>query len=456
MDHGLDGGSICRLAGQSSALIKRIGVRKENVLGLQKEIIMKLTRIHQFSAAATIFAFAAITVFAQSPGSLDTTFGSGGKVILQVHNSIPTWPDGMAVQADGKIVAIVGAFTNGEKLIRLNSDGSFDTSFGNGGIVAFTWAFTSGSTTYYGNAYSVALQNIGGQERMVVAGAGHVLSSRKVVSALRLTRFMPDGSIDTTFGTNGNTVINTGYALTMSLQPDGKILTVGDLGKLVRLNANGTLDTTFGSGGVVNSGYGRAIAVDSSGGILVGGYTTIGKGNGARQAMSVKRYNSSGAVDTGFGTSGTATADFGAGTSSSIWNLVIDTTLGNTIVAGGTVGSSGFGIARFTSNGLADTSFGGTGRVSGSGASGRGLVMQPDGKILVTGQSNSDFGLVRFNYDGSLDTGFGNGGSVVTDVYGADYSNVSVLQIDPICSCPKIVMSGGATPITTFARYIVQ
>ena len=410
---------------------------------------MKSMRINSFIAATAILVFLTpFTVTAQTAGSLDTTFGTGGKVILQIHNSIPVYPEGVAVQADGKIVAVVGY--NDEQLMRLNSDGSLDSTFGNAGIVRFTWSIG----TSYGNVLALALQRVGADERIVVAGYSPLKIGRNFVNALHVSRFMPDGGVDTSFGNNGHTIINTGYASTVAIQPDGKILTVGsEGGKLVRLNADGTLDTSFGSGGIVNSGAARAITVDATGRITIGGSKTIGKGNNARTIMSLKRFSANGAVDTGFGTSGVATADFGLGTSSQIWNLMIDV-LGN-IVAGGTVGSS-FGIARFTSSGLADTSVGDTGRISGSGASGRGLVMQPDGKLVITGQSNNDFGLVRYNFDGSLDVGFGNNGGVVTDVYGADYSNVSVLQIDPICACPKIVMSGGAAPNTTFARYIVQ
>lgn len=389
----------------------------------------------------------AFCVMAQTPGDPDPTFGTDGKVILQVHNSIPVYPEGMAVQSDGKIVAVVGYDI--EQLMRLNSDGSLDSTFGTGGIVRFTWSVG----TSYGNVTALALQNVGGQERIVVAGYSPLQVGRNNVAALHVERFMPDGSVDTSFGTNGHTVINTGYADAIAIQPDGKILTVGgDAGKLVRLNANGTLDTAFGSGGVVNSGYGRSLAINAAGGILVGGYVTIGKGNKARQIMTVKRYSSSGVADTGFGSAGIATADFG--TTSQLWNLAIDV-LGN-ILAGGS--APGPALARFTPNGLVDTTFGGTGKVvfPGLAGAGRGLVMQNDSKIVVTGQSNNNFGLVRFNYDGSVDTGFGNGGSVVADVYGADFSNVSVLQIDPLCACPKIVMSGGAVPNTTFARFIVQ
>jgi uncharacterized delta-60 repeat protein len=394
------------------------------------------------------------------PGALDPAFGTGGKAIYQIHNSLGVAPDGMTVQADGKIVAVVGYDV--EQLVRLNTDGSLDQSFGVGGIVRFTWSL-AGS---YGDVQAVAMQNVVdpvtlvSEQRIVIAGLGHIQSGRNIIGGLRVSRYRPDGSVDTSFGSpggNGSTFVNTGYASAIAIQSDGKIVTVGvDNGKLVRLTANGILDTSFGTGGVVSTYASRALAIDSAGGILVGGSTSIGKGNKARSIMAAKRYTTDGNVDASFGTAGVATADFGV--SSQMWRLIIDA-VGN-IVAGGTVGN-GAGIARLTSNGINDPSFGTSGKVMYTTFSGpffgRGLAIQPvDGKILLTGQWNNNFSLARFNNDGSLDTTFGTGGSVSVDVSGADYSNVSVIQMDPDCSCQKIVMSGGAVPNTSFARFIAQ
>jgi uncharacterized delta-60 repeat protein len=255
-------------------------------------------------------------------GCLDTSFGTGGTVLVPLSFIVPA-PEGMVVQPDGKIVSVSGGFSNGHKLVRLNADGSLDTSFGGDGTVEFTWQLTSGSSSYYGKAYGVGLQNIGGQQRIVVAGTGHLVSGRNIIgSVLRVQRFMPDGSVDTSFGVGGSIVHNTGYALAMAIQPDGKIVTVGDAGNLVRLNVNGSLDASFGLNGVVTIDYGRALAVDSSGGVLVGGYKVFGKGNNARREMSVIRILPNGIVDTSFGSSGRAIADFGVG--SQLFEVQID------------------------------------------------------------------------------------------------------------------------------------
>jgi uncharacterized delta-60 repeat protein len=399
-----------------------------------------------FAMGVMFTAFAYSNTLGQSAGSLDPTFDGDGKVIMQI-GSQPPWAEGMATQSDGKIVAAVGLSL--ENLLRLNADGSLDSTFGTGGIVNFSWATADGT----GNVMAVAIQNIEGEERIVVAGYSHIrLGGRKTAAILHVERFMPDGAVDTSFGTNGHAVINTGYASAVAIQPDGKIVTVGvDDGKLVRLNVNGTLDTTFGTGGVVISGSSRALAVDATGRILVGVNTTIGKGNSSRSAVTVKRYNANGGPDTAFGMSGSAIADFGVSVQG--WRLAIDP-FGNIVVSGTGPGPA---AARLTANGLVDTSFNG-GRVvfAGLSGAGRGMVMQSDGKVVLTGQSNNDLGLVRYNFDGSLDTSFGSGGSLLVDVYGSDFSDISVLQLDPGCACPKIVVAGGNSPITTFARFVVD
>jgi uncharacterized delta-60 repeat protein len=343
----------------------------------------------------------------------------------------------------------------------MNADGSVDASFGAGGTVSFSWVFTSGSTNYIGRAFALAVQNVAGEERIVVVGLGHLPSGRKVNQVLRLGRFLPDGAVDTTFGTNGSVIINSGWSDEIEIQTDGKIVT--GAGTLVRLNVNGTQDTTFGNGGFVNTGLGLDIVIDTSGRILAGGSITIGKGNNARTVMAVKRFSSSGVADTTFGSSGVATADFG--NSSSAGQLRVDT-LGN-IVAAGHINVNGgtldtqhyFAAARFTANGLADTSFGGTGKVKFVGPTGvgNGSVLQADGKIVIIGRLNNDYGLVRYNYDGTIDTGFGNNGSVVTHVDGNDNVRAWILQNDPACACDKIVMgAGGDSTNTSFARFVIQ
>jgi uncharacterized delta-60 repeat protein len=142
-------------------------------------------------------------------------------------------------------------------------------------------------------------------------------------------------------------------------------------------------------------------------------------------------------------------------------NLAIDP-YGNIVAAGGVVapgnGQWYFAAARFTSNGLADTSFGGTGKVKFVGAAGmenRGALIQNDGKVLLLGSLNDNYGLVRYNFDGTLDSTFGTGGSTIEDVDATDRVKTWIMQMDPSCACSKIVMSSHGFGLS-FARFTVQ
>lgn len=417
----------------------------------------------EFRAFVTLTMLWAVSVSANAqacpflPGCLDPTFGSGGKLTIPFPPSPGPGPMDMVVLSDGKILELVF----GNRFVRLNADGTLDQTFGAGGVVTFVWPATS---AWYGSAYAMRVQDVGGEQRIVVAGRVDIPSGRKVVTALRMGRFMLDGTFDTSFGTNGAVIINAAsYTNEMEIQADGKIVMLDSTGKVVRTNANGSLDTGFGNGGFVNTGYNRDIAIDANGGILVGGNYTSGNGKNAKMLMAVKRYTSGGALDSGFGIGGVAKADFND-KSTPFGKLAIDP-FGNIVAAGGVTapgnGQYYFAAARFTSNGLADPSFGGTGKVKFVGASGsgnRGVLIQDDGRVVLTGQLNADYGLVRYNLDGTLDSTFGNGGYIVENVDLHDFVDTWTIQMDPGCACSKIIMSsygiGGSA--LSFARFNVH
>jgi uncharacterized delta-60 repeat protein len=148
-------------------------------------------------------------------GSLDASFGTGGKVTTFFGFFAQAF--GLVVQADGKLVA--AGFTRGAGdfvLVRYNPDGSLDASFGTGGIV----------TTFFGSgeAHALALQADG---KLVAAGRAVVGSSFDFA----LARYNPDGSLDPTFGTGG--IVTTDFAanfdeaLGLALQADGKLVAAG-------------------------------------------------------------------------------------------------------------------------------------------------------------------------------------------------------------------------------------
>jgi uncharacterized delta-60 repeat protein len=202
-----------------------------------------------------------ILIRLNSNGTLDNTFGIGGTVTYNGPSNgvdwIPENGNSLALQPDGKIV-VVGSSLNWINwdvlVLRFNSNGTLDNTFGTEGAVTYN---SPANSDDFGNG--VALQ---GDGKVVVVGERFSWSS--YWDAL-LLRYNSNGTLDTTFGTGGAVTYNgpsndDDYAYGVALQKDGKIVVVGgsyyswtSLGDalVLRYNSNGTLDTNFGTGGVV-------------------------------------------------------------------------------------------------------------------------------------------------------------------------------------------------------------
>jgi uncharacterized delta-60 repeat protein len=452
---------------------------------------------HRFTifVLTIIFCATSITTQAQTcppltSGCLDTTFGtSGGGTTLTYVSSDDNYflLENSALQSDGKILGLYDAprTTFGKDVvIRYNADGTLDGGFASGGILYVNWSIPNYTTAGY--AHAIATQIINGQEKILVAGS---YSSTSPQIGLQVDRYNPDGTLDATFGNGGTVKHNVTYAQMMTVQPDGKILTLRRDGDMVRLNSNGTLDTSFGSGGVapVSALTASSIGVQSTGRIVLLGYTSV-KGNAA---MTVARYNINGSPDDGgrkdstpgdsFGSGGKRTVEFYSGTFSYAYNSNIKIDASDKILAGGwTRAPNTFkniaAVARLTTNGQMDTTFDGDGKATfalGQAVS-RSIALQADGKIVLAGDAEnaagtSDFGMIRLNPNGSLDDG-GINDSTPLDSFGAngvvisDFSSVSdggyrgMIQLDPVCACEKIVALGapeiGGTKYAIAARYL--
>ena len=380
------------------------------------------------------------------PGDLDLTFGTEGKVTTAVGNSRDRGYS-VAVQADGRIV-VAGSSNIGSNddfaLVRYTSTGALDTTFNGTGKV----------TTDFGRnpdiGYSVAVQSDG---QILVAGSSG--------SNLALVRYTSTGALDTSFSGDGKLTMTNAAGYSVAVQSDGKILVAGNDGQdflVVRYTSTGALDTSFGTTGRVTidldgvadfggGDYGRSIAVQSDGKILVAGYCY----NGSNNDFALVRFTSTGALDTSFG-GGTGKVITAVGSGNDYGNSMVLQNDGRIVVAGYSSNGSNndFALVRCTSTGDLDTSFGTGGKVStavGSGNDlGQSVAVQSDGKIVVAGYcyngSNNDFALVRFTSTGALDTSFGGGtGKVITAVgSGNDYGNSMVLQSDG-----RIVVAGYST-----------
>jgi uncharacterized delta-60 repeat protein len=253
---------------------------------------------------ATQFDFALARY--NSNGSLDTSFGTGGKVVTTL-SSMNDFIHAIALQADGRIV-VAGSHGLGIGQIecavaRYNANGSLDVTFGTGGIV-FTQIFGGEE------ANAVAIQNTG---KILIAGATFGTSF--------LLRYNTDGSRDGSFGSGGLILdfvnIFSGVRA-MVLQTDQKIVLAGDHFDtsqhfmLIRHNPDGSLDSSFGSNGIVTGTFsspftiGAAVAIAPNGQIVVGGSVR----NTATTDFALARYNSNGSLDNTFGTGGMTTTDF--------------------------------------------------------------------------------------------------------------------------------------------------
>ncbi|MBK1641818.1 hypothetical protein CKO12_08040 [Chromatium okenii] len=326
-------------------------------------------------------------------GSLDSSFGG---VITDFGGGYDSGYS-VTLQKDGKIL-VAGTSSNNFALARYNTDGSLDSSFDGDGKV---------TTDFSGNGYSVTVQKDG---KILVAGSSD--------SDFALARYNIDGSLDTSFDDDGKIVTNFGGAYgssgqSVTVQTDGKILVTGSSSydfAVARYNTDGSLDasfdgdgkvtTDFGGDGYWNSGdSGYSVTLQTDGKILVAG--------GNSYDFAIARYNANGSLDTSFGGDGEVTTDFDGYDSGYSVTLQTD---GKILVAGGN--SYDFALARYNTNGSLDASFDGDGKITTdfgnySSSCGYSVTVQTDGKILVAGNSNSDFALARYNANGSLDTSFG-------------------------------------------------
>jgi uncharacterized delta-60 repeat protein len=319
-------------------------------------------------------------------GSLDTTFGSGGTALANFGpiNSNPNSSHPSVVMGyphaalypqsgtanDGKIVMAAWIdkwWWSGQTsvdhyyiaLARFNANGTLDSSFGNQGEVT-----TSLATLRRGSL--VVIQPDG---KIVVAGG--------TTTGFALARYNSNGTLDTSFGSGGEVLTSLGqwtsHANALLLQPDGKLIVVGEtptssagdsIWEMGRYIADGSLDATFGNGGIVSGPF---------------------SGSGA-EADGAALYPS-----------GAANA-------------------GKIILAGDT--ATGSGMARFNPDGSLDSTFGTGGEVTTTAANFRSVAIAADGKLVFSGNNGTN-AVIRYNADGSPDGTFGTDGIVTGPVVGA-------------------------------------
>ncbi len=311
-----------------------------------------------------------VTVRYNVDGSIDSFFGSAGRTITNLGTNDRA--SSIALQADGKIV-VGGSFDDGSSdfaVVRYNANGTPDTSFSGDGLVVRT----VGGQDF---CQAVAIQADG---KIVLAG----YSSAPGSNDFAVLRFTAVGVLDTTFDTDG--ILTTSFgdddrANSVVIQPDGAIVVAGsfdggasDFAIARYSGVNGALDTTFSTDGKQNisfapAGFGvaefcQALALQSDGKLLLGGFTNESGNND----FGLVRLTSNGSLDTGFATGG---------------KMMIDVSIGGSDQA-------------------------------------RAIALQADGKPVIAGNSLTDMAVIRLNTLAKTDARVGSGSSTPI---GADVFN---------------------------------
>jgi len=407
-----------------------------------------------------------VTVYGP-PGSVDTSFQSG-HVVTPVGPS-DAYATAMAAQADGKILVVGKSYDHqGDfAVLRLEQDGKLDQAFGEGGLVI----------TEVGQGADLAQAVVVDDEgRIVVAGSS---SSADTGIDFALVRYLPDGTLDASFGDGGRVVTalgtDTDRALSMVLQADGKIVLGGDTNRgtsstgvdfaLCRYQDDGALDASFGEAGCAVQSVAENTGTDSVYALAlqeVDGKNYIVAAGGEGDFM-LARFDERGELDDSFGDSGSVVGVFGS-VIGAARGVAINQAGG--IVVGGHVGHD-FALAQLTADGSLDADFGEEGKVltavsADNWDEAQGLALEDSGSIVVAGwayegaSSSANTVVVRYQPSGSLDTDFGEAGIVVSEVAAPtkpDQSMALLLSADDRVPAVRLLVAG--TAVDSVSKFAV-
>ncbi len=355
-------------------------------------------------------------------GSLDATFGTNGIYVLPtLIGNLVASAKAVAVdlQPDGKILLAGTGGTNNSSnqiflIIRLNANGTLDTTFGSGGRVIRD----IGGLNAYGQLSAMVFD--AARSKIYVAGTTEIPDTNGALYGYTIMRFNLEGSPDATFNGTGTRTFpvadsrGLSTALTdIAVQPDGKIVATGGIQYLIpntpsiesfgtaRVNLDGSLDSTFGTNGIVITDFtyilsgttttlyhtaaASTVSILPSGKIFTAGVGGSGSGGMSRNFYFAAQLNADGALDSTFGTGGKVRAE----------GLAINDSVvapNGKIIIVGTV-SSFFAVGRLNASGLLDSTFGTSGITTTdfnlgntfSGEPAFAAALQPDGKIVVSG-----------------------------------------------------------------------
>lgn len=403
-----------------------------------------IIRVTIILTLSVIFAVGLSLKVKAAPGDLDPTFGVNGRSITNVGNiqtqtvQIAT---GMALQTNGRIV-VVGwvrgfepTFFEQMVVIRYNTNGSLDTTFGSGGIVVDEDALPNSRNLIRATAVAIQADGkivvVGRTEHLDINGTQVLRQSPFVV------RYNSDGSHDTSFGSNGIVRVlpaerfdglgsfTTNKAYSVALQADGKIVVAGSwfpsptalymARMLLRLNSDGSFDSTFGPFTTAICPFGdnlQSLMIQQDGKIVTAGNCHTERPPGTQTTdIMVMRYNQDGSPDTSFDGDGILFTPSGVLYNDNAPSSITQQTDGKIVLAGGPAL-----VLRYNPNGSLDSSFDGDGIAAApfGGILASVSIHGNDGKIVAVGQTsggmrdlpniNGRGRVVRFKTNGSLDS----------------------------------------------------
>jgi len=406
----------------------------------------KILIVNQYQENAPPYNNGILLIRFNSDGSFDPTFGDQGiaKVAFPDCNS-PRFCS-ILIDTENKIIG-VGSYRDAswvdqQFMAKFNSNGSLNADFGINGFKALDFNFNANLNIYLKTATLLS------DEKLLVAGFTIDNSIYPSVINIFTSRLMPNGSLDSSYYISG--ISAQGGDISIGVQKSGKTLLSSGSASLMRFNADGTSDTLFGDHGKIesmidgNNIYDGSLTVASPNEIFVTGsfYSSQNNSN-----CVVIKYDTLGIPDSSFSATGMA-------------NVFIEGSISNaTSLYSGPdgkllcVGSSNYNIAlaKFSKSGTVDPTFGSNGKITTSLVNTGPSVIQPDGKLLVAANEFNNLRLIRFDNSGNFDVSFADSGKIALPTL-PDYMLWNIVSI-AMQGHEKILVLAIAHSLVNFREY---
>ena len=353
-------------------------------------------------------------------GTIDTSFGNNGLAAGFVQNPVSPLAKGQpvaaVVQTDGKLLVLSQSIPTYEVnilfLTRYTATGAPDPTFGTGGTLEYDTSYTP----FTGPSAALHLMP-NGEIAFLGFSPGNTL-----VPMSTITMFTSAGKLDTTFGTGGTATGAAGSLDALAVDASGNLVAVGSApadanippdapseGLIERFTAKGVLDQTFGTNGSTLSpnvnGF-ESVYVSSTGIAAAGSLTTATSSDTSVTTVQLNHFTTAGKVDTTFGSGkGYVSPSLNSNTGTST-QFQPD---GKLLVFAQSGGNGDSLIARLTTSGSLDNTFGTGGYTDPGFETGGGQSLEPNGQIVLVGMdaTSMDFAPVRLDANGAIDTSFG-------------------------------------------------